>query len=445
MAKILLIDDEKNILKVISALLLEEGHEVVAFLNAEDALKFLAAEGEGVDVIISDQRLPGIGGLEFLRRIREKEMKTPFMIITAYGSIDDAVSAIKLGADHYLSKPINDRELLEKIDYLLKKKRSGTLPKNTLFCGIIGESRAIKGIFQTLQMVASSRANVLVTGESGTGKELIARALHRLSCRMDHPFVAVNCSAIPEALFENELFGHEKGSFTGAYQRETGKIEQAKEGTVFLDELGDISLPLQAKLLRVLQEREFVRLGGAEVIKAACRFVFATNRNLEEMVKAGRFREDLFYRINVIPVEVPPLRERREDIPLLAQYFSCKYAEKNNKEILDIEPEAMDVLKQYPWPGNVRELENTMERAVVLCLGARITADNLPKRLFVHKASIVNPSGKGVLVDFEKKMILDALQLNRWNQTKTAVFLGISRKQLRTRMKNHGILLNDPL
>lgn len=438
MARILLIDDEKNILKVISALLKGEGYEVVAFERAEDGLRFL--EDNPVDVVITDKMMPGMDGIEFLRAAKSRAAGTAFMIITAYGSIEDAVNAVKAGADHYLTKPIDDKELIEKIDYLLKKKRSQQDERTTTFSGMVGQSSAMREVFKTITLIAKSKANVLITGESGTGKELIAGSIHSLSDRKDNPFVAINCSAIPENLFENEIFGHEKGSFTGAYQRETGRIEQGGCGTVFLDEIGDISIPHQAKLLRVLQEREFLRIGGGEPVRANCRFIFATNRNLEDMVRARRFREDLFYRINVIPIDVPPLRERLEDIPLLARHFLEKYSSENEKEIVDIDAGALEVLQRYLWPGNIRELENIIERAVVLCHGMKLTRDNLPKRMLLHQIELpARHAGTGIISEFEKRAVLEALEQNKWNQTRAAEYLGISRKQLRTKMKNYNL------
>ncbi len=438
MARILLIDDEKNILKVISALLKGEGHEVVAFERAEDGLRFL--ENNPVDVVITDKMMPGMDGLEFLRAAKSRTAGTAFMIITAYGSIEDAVNAMKAGADHYLTKPIDDKELIEKIDYLLKKKRSQQDEKATAFSGMVGQSSAMREVFKTITLIARSKANVLITGESGTGKELIARSIHSLSERKDNPFVAINCSAIPENLFENEIFGHEKGSFTGAYQREAGKIEQGGDGTVFLDEIGDISIPHQAKFLRVLQEREFLRIGGGEPVRANCRFIFATNKNLEAMVRDRSFREDLFYRINVIPIDVPPLRERLEDILPLARHFLRKYSVENNKTIEDIDAGLEEALTGYPWPGNIRELENIIERAVVLCHGLKLTKENLPKRVLAQRFECpAKNGGRGIIAEFEKKAVIEALEQNRWNQTKAAEYLGISRKQLRTKMKNYNL------
>ena len=438
MGKILLVDDEKNILKVISALLTEGGHVVFPFERAEDGLRFL--EGNPVDVIITDKKMPGMDGLEFLLKVRANGIFSPFMVITAFGSISDAISAIKMGADHYLTKPIDDRELIEKIEYLIDRDNISIEKDAAAFEGMVGQSTAMRDIYRTINLVAKSSSSVLITGESGTGKELIARSIHTLSDRRKQPFVAINCSAIPENLFENELFGHEKGAFTGAHQRNPGRIELAGGGTLFFDEISEVSMQSQAKLLRVLQEREFMRLGGTDIVRAVCRFIFATNKNLEDMVSDGRFREDLFYRVNVIPVDVPPLRERREDIRSLAKHFLKKYTSENNKVINDIEEDALNAFIQYHWPGNIRELENTIERAVVLCDGSRITKNNLPKRLLVRSVEqSVKQKGSGIITDFEKKMIIEALELNRWNQTKAAEFLGISRKQLRTKMKNYSL------
>jgi len=298
-------------------------------------------------------------------------------------------------------------------------------------------------VFSIIRMVSQSNANTLIIGESGTGKELVARAIHFGSERKDFPFVPVDCAAIPEGLLENEIFGHEKGAYTGAYEKRIGQIEQAHRGTLFLDEVGELGLNLQKKLLRVLQEREFQRLGGKERVKVDIRVIAATNRNLEEDVREGRFREDLFYRLNVVSIPLPPLRERRDDIPLLAEYFLRKHNQENKKDIRSFDPEVMKIFMNYEWPGNVRELENVIERAVVLCNLDRIVIDNIPSNIInssgFKKDTIGLPLEGLNLLEIEKRVIQKALDNAHWNQTKASALLGISRKQLRTKMKNLGL------
>lgn len=301
----------------------------------------------------------------------------------------------------------------------------------------------MKELFKEISIVSKSDSTILIEGESGTGKEKVAKAIHKLSKRAEFPFIAINCSAIPVDLFENELFGHEKGAYTGASNKEIGKIELAGEGTLFLDEIGELNLVSQAKLLRVLQEKEFFRVGGSNLIPAKCRFISATNRNLEEMVEKGKFREDLFYRINVVHIRIPPLRERKEDIPLLVQHFIDKFSKIDNKEIFSIDDEAMNILLDYDWPGNVRELENAIERAVVMCQEGIIKAQHLPPRILKKKESSKKESIETTnLIELEKKVIKKVLEEENWNQTRAAKKLGISRKQLRTKMKNLGLLEN---
>lgn len=299
----------------------------------------------------------------------------------------------------------------------------------------------MRELFNEIEIVSKSESYILIEGESGTGKELVAKAIHKRSRRANHPFVPINCSAIPSELFENELFGHEKGAYTGAASREIGKIELAGEGTLFLDEIGEMPLFMQAKLLRVLQEKEFYRVGGTSLIKMRCRVISATNRNLEEMIENKEFREDLFYRINVIHLKIPPLRERKEDIPLLVKRFIEKFSKINNKNIYDIDEEALEILMEYDWPGNVRQLENIIERAVVLCQGEIITSQHLPQRIKEKPlVSKINLEKSLNLYEIEKNIILKVLQEENFNQTKAAQRLGISRKQLRTKMKNFGLL-----
>lgn len=441
--KILLIDDEESILKIIKTVLEKKGFSVDVAKTREQAVKIL--NQKSYNLILSDYRLEDGTGLDILREFRKRDKTTPYIIITAYGSINGAVEAIKEGANHYIPKPIEVENLLKIIEFF--KEKSNINIQAEEFEGIVGRSKKMREIFNEIAIVSKSESSILIEGESGTGKELVAKAIHRLSKRKDKPFIAVNCSAIPSELFENEFFGHEKGAFTGANQREIGKIELAEDGTLFLDEIGEMPLFMQAKLLRVLQEREFYRVGGKNPVQVRCRFISATNRNLEEMVENREFREDLFYRINVIHIKLPPLRERKEDIPLLAKKFLEKFNNLNDKSIVGIDSDAMEILMNYHWPGNVRQLENVIERAVVICQSDFIKPEHLPSRI----KDGINSTDKELLVDvkhkekvnlfeLEKNLILKILQEENFNQTKTAERLGISRKQLRTKMKNYGLL-----
>lgn len=437
MFKVLLIDDEESILKIIKTVLTKEGYEVDTAKSKSEALTKLNTNS--YNLILSDYLLEDGTGIEILEDFRKKDSITPFIIITAYGSINGAVEAVKKGANHYIPKPI-DTDNLIKIIQFYKEKQSNPFEVEE-FEGIIGKSKKMKELFNEIEIVSKSESYILIEGESGTGKELVAKAIHKRSRRANNPFVPINCSAIPSELFENELFGHEKGAYTGAASREIGKIELAGEGTLFLDEIGEMPLFMQAKLLRVLQEKEFYRVGGTSLIKMRCRVISATNRNLEEMIENKEFREDLFYRINVIHLKIPPLRERKEDIPLLVKRFIEKFSKINNKNIYDIDEEALEILMEYDWPGNVRQLENIIERAVVLCQGEIITSQHLPQRIKEKPlVSKINLEKSLNLYEIEKNIILKVLQEENFNQTKAAQRLGISRKQLRTKMKNFGLL-----
>ncbi|WP_293443034.1 sigma-54 dependent transcriptional regulator [Persephonella sp.] len=440
MHRVLLIDDEESILKVIKKFLEDKGFKVTTAKTKSEALDLLSADR--YSIVLSDFRLPDGDGIQILEAFRKKDKETPFVIITAYGSINGAVEAIQKGASHYIAKPIDAENLLKIINFLIEKREKKDFAYAEEFAGIIGKSKLMRDLFKEIDIVSKSESTVLIEGESGTGKELVAKAIHRLSKRKDQPFVAVNCSAIPVELFENELFGHEKGAYTGAVGQAKGKIELAGEGTLFLDEVGELDLISQAKLLRVLQEKEFYRLGGTKTVPVRCRIIAATNRDLEKMVAEGKFREDLFYRINVVHLKVPPLRERKEDIPILAKHFLKKYSELNEKNIIDIDQEAIEILMSYEWKGNVRELENAIERAVVMCQQDIILPEHLPPRITKeYKHSGRNDfSGETNLLELEKKVILKVLEETGWNQTKAAKKLGISRKQLRTKMKNFGLL-----
>ncbi|MCX8034044.1 MAG: sigma-54 dependent transcriptional regulator [Thermodesulfovibrio sp.] len=440
MPNILYIDDEISALKVISAIFKKEGYSVFTATTAEEGIEIL--KNTSIDCILLDYRLPGMNGIDLLRWLKISELSIPTIMLTAYGTIEKAVEAMKLGAHHYLIKPI-DTELLINItkEAIEKSKGIQRLEKiETHFPEIIGKSKVMQEVFYIMQMVAESNANVLITGESGTGKELVARAIHKKSLRKTKPFVIVDCTTIPENLLESELFGHEKGSFTGAIDRKTGLIELAHEGTVFLDEIGELPMFLQKKLLRFLQEKEIQRVGSVQRTKVDVRVISATNRDLEKAVQEGLFREDLYWRLNVVRINLPPLRERKEDIPLLISYFLNKFSKENNKPIPQLEPEMMDVLINYDWPGNIRELANVIERAVVLSPSGLISMKYLPKKIQEKTGWSVTKENTLNLLEVEKSLILRALNSTGWNQTKTAEILGISRKQLRTKMKNHGLL-----
>ncbi|HEV09201.1 MAG TPA: sigma-54-dependent Fis family transcriptional regulator [Sulfurihydrogenibium azorense] len=438
MFKILMIDDEERILKILETVLTKEGYNVETAKSKSEAFQKL--NSNNYNLILSDYLLEDGTGMEILEYLREKDSTTPFIIITAYGSINGAVEAIKKGATHYIPKPIDTDNLIKIIEFY-KNKQANPFDIDE-FEGIVGKSKKMQELFKEIDIVSKSESTILIEGESGTGKELVAKAIHKRSRRASNPFVPINCSAIPSELFENELFGHERGAYTGASNREIGKIELAGEGTLFLDEIGEMPLFMQAKLLRVLQEKEFYRVGGTSLVKMKCRVISATNRNLEEMVENKEFREDLFYRINVIHLKIPPLRERKEDIPLLVKKFIDKFSRINNKNIYDIDSDALEILLNYDWPGNVRQLENIIERAVVLCQGEIITAQHLPQKIKEGKKSLeINLEDKKLnLYEIEKNIILKILQEENFNQTRTAERLGISRKQLRTKMKNFGLL-----
>lgn len=440
MPHILYIDDEIGALKAISAILKKQGYIVYTATTAEEGIDILNTNS--IDLLILDYRLPGMDGIELLKWMKLNEISIPTIMLTAYGTIERAVEAMKLGAYHYLVKPVDTSLLLNVIKEALDKsiKRDELIDKTSPFSEIIGRSKAMQEVFYVMQMVAESNANVLITGESGTGKELVARAIHKNSLRKSKPFVIVDCTTIPENLLESELFGYEKGAFTGAVERKIGLIELANEGTVFLDEIGELPLSLQKKFLRFIQEREIQRIGSTQRIKVDVRVISATNRDLEKLVKEGSFREDLYWRLNVVRINLPPLRDRKDDIPLLVNHFLNKFSKENNKPIPQLEPEVMDALLNYDWPGNIRELANVIERAVVLSPSGLISIKHLPRRIQENTKWITTKENTLNLLEVEKSLILKALNSTGWNQTKAAEILGISRKQLRTKMKHHGLL-----
>ena len=444
--KILVVDDEKNILRLVSTTLKSEKYDVVTAQLAEEAIEKFGQGG--FDLVITDLKLPGQSGLDLLSYVKGREPDLPVIMITAFGSIENAVEAMKRGAFNYLTKPVNPDELLTVVREAAEKhalKRENRELKSELrqkhaFGSIIGKSATMEEVFGTIRMVSKTQSSILIAGESGTGKELAARAIHYESDRAEHPFVTIDCATIPSEIMESELFGHEKGAFTGAHERKIGLLERADGGTVFLDEIGELDPQLQKKLLRFLQEREILRVGGAARIKLNVRIVAATNKDLAQEVREKRFREDLYYRLNVVTIRMPPLRERRDDIPLLAQHFLEKLNRVEGKMIKGFEENVLDALASYEWPGNVRELENVCERAYILCPTITISQKYLPATLQGRTCLTGGIIDEMNLVETEKRLIIKALNQTSWNQSKAAEILGITRKQLRTKMKNLELL-----
>jgi len=452
-ANILIVDDDRGHLTSLRTVIRSWGYEVT---TVEDGLEAVEAVKESpVDLILMDVRMTNMSGIEALAHIKRFNPSIPIIIMTAYSSVESAVEALKGGAYDYLIKPFDFEVLKLSIERAcehagLKAENEdlrARLQEDFERPDIIGKSATMKALMDMLAMVAPSEATVLITGESGTGKELIARSLHYNSARKAHPLVTVNCAALTESLLESELFGHEKGAFTGADRRREGRFMQANGGTIFLDEVGETSSRMQAKLLRVLQEKEIQRVGSEAVLQVDVRVVAATNRDLEEDVQAGRFREDLFYRLNVMHLTVPPLRDRQEDIPLLAQHFLGKYARRNRKTVRGFAPLAIDMLLKYGWPGNVRELENAIERAVILLSGEHVTEKQLPLRIVrEHPGHATAPDtampatdGTRTLEDMEKEAIVSTLAATDGNKSETARRLGISRKTLHNKLKAFGL------
>jgi two-component system NtrC family response regulator len=453
MDTILVVDDEANYLTVMQALLEEAGYETLTVLSGPEALK-VAAQTD-LDAVLTDMKMPKMSGIELLKEIKHLYPDIPVIIMTAYGTVEKAVEAMKKGAFDYILKPFKNEEILVTIAkalehrHLLLKNRllSNDLEKKYGFPNIVGESKAIQEILALVRRVAGSKATVLISGESGTGKELIARAIHRLSPRSGKTFISVNCAALTETLLESELFGHERGAFTHAVATRKGRFELADGGTLFLDEVAEMSPALQVKLLRVLQEMEFERVGGARTIKVDVRVVAATNKDLKEEVEAGNFREDLYYRLNVVHLNIPPLRQRPEDIPLLALHFLQKYVMENVRADVRLDPEALKLLIRYDWPGNVRELENVMERAVILCGDNRITPHDLPAELAAGRGEpkevdidLFIPLTKPLpeaLEEIEEQMIRRALDASGQVQVRAAEMLGITKSLLQYKLKKY--------
>ncbi|MEQ1656294.1 MAG: sigma-54 dependent transcriptional regulator [Nitrospira sp.] len=452
--RVLLIDDEARV-RTSLKMVLEPNYEILQAADAQEGLETFRKEGP--DLVLLDVILPGTDGLAVLETLRSESRMTPVIMLTGTKSVKTAVDAMKLGAADYLSKPFDVEELRIVVDRALSsqalerevKQLRAQVVQRYAFHNLIGKSQGMQEIYAKIEQVADSRTTVLITGESGTGKELVAKALHYNSGRREKPFIALNCAALPETLIESELFGHEKGSFTDATARRVGQFELANTGTLFLDEIGDLSAMTQAKLLRVLQEREFTRIGGVQSIKVDVRIVAATNRNLEDMVRKGQFREDLYYRINVISLFLPPLRERGEDIPLLAKHFLAKRVEEEKRPHIEFGKEALEVLTRYPWPGNVREMENIIEQAFIWSQNCpQITQEHLPTIMMKsdsRSSSLRDDTLAGrmslekAVMEFEREIILDALKRTNYVQTHAANLLGISRRMLKYRMDTLGI------
>jgi DNA-binding NtrC family response regulator len=450
-AKILIAEDEKAQRELLEGFLKKEGFSVEAASNGRQAIEKI--ERDFFDIAFLDYKMPELDGLQTLREIRKRFPDLPVVMMTAYGTVETAVASMKEGALDYLTKPIDLEELLLIIQKVLErstlirenKDLKTRLQERYTFQNIIYGSPKMEEVMGLIARVAPSQATVLIRGESGAGKELIANAIHYASTRSEKPFVKMSCSAIPETLLESELFGHEKGAFTGAIQKRIGRFEEADSGTLFLDEIGDLSPSTQVKLLRILQEKEFQRLGSNLNLRTDVRIITATHRNLEEAMRKGLFREDLYYRLNVISIHLPPLRERKEDIPLLIDHFLKKYSELNQKKIQDLSKEARILLLRHSYPGNVRELENLIERAVVLCRGEVITTQDLPFHLQEgpsEKQWEVSGKTKTLpdsLEEIERDLIVKALHQHQGVQTRAAESLGISERVLRYKIKKYGI------
>lgn len=446
---ILLVDDDSAHRLMLRANLKSE-FEIIEAEDGDEVLPILAQTS--VDLLILDLKMRRLSGIETLTALKEAGRYLPVIVLTAFSSVHSAVAAMKEGAADYITKPVDIDELKIMIDKVLNYERLQTenallrkrLDNKFNYGNIIGRSRPMRELFETLALVSPSAATVLIQGESGTGKELVANIIHENSPRKSGPFIKVNCAALHENLLESELFGHEKGAFTGADKLRQGHFERASGGTLFLDEIGDMALTTQAKILRVLQEGECCRLGGDKTIKVDVRLLTATHKNLEEMAAEGSFRQDLFFRLNVVPVHLPPLRERREDIPVLAKHFLRKFAAQNRKNLRGLHPAAIKSLTEYDWPGNIRELENTMERAVILCLSEQITPAELPAHFPAAQAPELKGAQTGIsqgmsLKDMERELIKATLKEAGGNKTQTAKSLGITRQTLLNKIKEYHI------
>lgn len=447
---ILIIDDEKNIREGLGAALEMDGYTVFLAADGKQGLEIL--ERGDIDLVITDLKMPEVSGEEILAKVTGETPGIPVIVLTGHGTIDSAVDAMRKGAYDFLTKPVN----LDRLSLLVKRaleRREISLQNSvyrkeiegkTTFENMIGKSHEIQKVFDLVKKVAPSKASVLITGESGVGKEMIANALHNLSPRKDKPFIKVHCAALSDSLLESELFGHEKGAFTGAIAMKRGRFELAHEGTIFLDEIGEISQNVQVKLLRVIQERKFERVGGEETLDVDVRIIAATNRNLEEEIKKGNFREDLYYRLNVVNINVPPLRERKDDIPIMVNNFIRKFSKENNKNITTVDTKAKNALYSYDWPGNIRELRNCIEGAVVIAEGNTLRLEDLPPavRKSQENSSISIPAGTD-MDTAEKIIIRETLLFCQGNKSKTAQILGIGRKTLHRKLLEMNLVSED--
>lgn len=442
MAKILIVDDDPDILELLRLTISKNGHEVLTSMTAKDALEIIAETGPKVAIV--DIRLHNSSGLDLLNDIKRLYPSTTVIIMTGYQDMGTTIKAMQDGAFDYISKPVDTPRLLKLVERALEDRDTGTTSfHQSLWHGtkeIIGKSKVMEELYKLIGLASQNKATVLIQGETGTGKELIARAIHQYSPQKGKPFIAVNCSALTENLLESELFGHEKGAFTGATQRHRGKFEMASGGTIFLDEIGDIPQSVQVKLLRVLQEREFERVGGEEAIRVDVRVITATNRDISKLVGKGGFREDLYYRLKVITIDVPPLRERRDDIPLLMDYLIGKANSELHKDVKGVAPDVMDSFMRYDWKGNIREMENIMSRAVLMARGNLILREHVPElsavqvKIQAEKEETVIP-----LDEVERETIERALVFTRWNKSKTCELLKIPRPRLDRKIKKYGL------
>jgi DNA-binding NtrC family response regulator len=445
--RILVVDDELNIRSALVTLLEKKHYQVSGAGSAEEALERL--ETAPADLVLTDLKMPGMGGMEFLRRLKQQWPDTEVLVMTAFGSIDTAVEAMRCGAYDYITKPIDRERFAVVVEKSLErhalafenKQLKDRLETRTRFERMSGESQPMQRIYSLVDMVAESDVTVLLTGESGTGKELVARAIHHKSRRSDGPFVTLNCGALPDNLFESELFGYEKGAFTGATTNKMGRFELADGGTLLLDEVGELSLKSQVDFLRVLETKEFRRLGGTKIVKVDTRIVAATNRNLEEAVKRGEFREDLYYRLNVVPIRLPPLRERGDDIPLLADRFMDEFSAQHQREPKEISRQAMQLLRQYAWPGNIRQLRNLIERLVVTVKDPLIEPGHLPEEIQASRegARTMVVTLGSPLKDIERETIRRTLTEVTNHRERAAKLLGISLRALQYKIKDYGI------
>ncbi len=444
--RILIVEDEDKLRRILELQLIDSGFDAVKAATAEEALPLI----DRADLILTDFKLPGMSGLEMLQLVRRQNTQIPVIVMTAFGTIENAVEAMKAGASDFLLKPFDLEHLTAVVNKALEirslreenRALKEELGRKYQWDNIVGRSPAMQQIFATIMRVAPTRATVLLAGESGVGKDLIARAIHFHSPRKDRPFVKINCTALPENLMESELFGYEKGAFTGATTSKPGKFEQADSGTVMLDEIGDVPANIQVKLLRVLQEREFERLGSNKTLHIDVRVIAATNRDLRAALEEGTFREDLYYRLNVVPLEIPPLRERKEDIPYLAGHFVEKLAPEMGNQVTGITNAAIDKLMQYSWPGNVRELENVIERSMVMASGEKLDAGDIRLDMNLRprqsNGDLTLPEGMS-LDSYEQELIRDALKRANGNKSQAARLLGLTRNALRYRLTQMGI------